>query len=1095
MPHSLLLMPIRMKCKKYYIQGPKKGTIDKFCDLPGAPDNIHYDGQGNYWIGIATEFTAQMELAYKYPFIRKAVMMFSKYIMNPSFAKNGGVIAVDLEGNPIAHYYDPKLSLTSGIKIAIENNNNNNDELNALLKFKEAISNDPHKILSSWNSSNHFCNWHGITCSKREQRVLELNLEGYQLQGFMSPHIGNLSSLQTLNLQNNNFYGKIPPELGHLSRLRLLFLANNSLAGEIPTNLTSCLELRRIYLQGNNLSGKIPMEIGSLKELQWLWLAKNHLSGKIPYSIWNLSSLVVLSLSYNNLEGKIPQNIGNLKHLQILGMVSNKLCGMLPYSLYNVSSLTYISAANNHFNGSLPADMFFSLPRLQLFEIGSNQMSGSIPVSITNATSLRRFDVTNNSFLGKVPSLAKLHDLWWLNFGSNYLGSYSLKDSEFLESLQNCSKLEILDISANNFAGRLPENIANFSDRLREIYLSDNLLFGEIPTTLGNHINLDVLTMELNFFIGSIPTTFVKFQTMKRLDLSYNKISGQIPPFIGNLSQLLELRISNNMLRGNIPPSIGNCKSLEILDLATNNLSGVIPPEVIGLSSLTVLLNLYENSLTGYLPGQVSLLKFIRQLDVSKNYLSGEIPENIGELVNLEYLNLQGNSFNGTIPSSLAMVKSLQHLDLSRNNLSGSIPTALQDLSLLEYLNVSFNMLDGEVPRKGVFGNSTAITLFGNVKLCGGISELKLPQCHGSKQPRHHSFKDIAVMIVSMVAFPVLLCSMFVAYMMRIRKNEPISDSSALNDLFEKVSYQRLHQATNGFSASNLIGSGNFGFVYKGNLASTNKVVAIKVLNLQKKGARASFMAECNALKHISHRNLVKILTCCSSTDHNGREFKALVFKYMENGSLDKWLHPDIERLEVPQTLMSLNQRIRILIDVASAISYLHYECAQPIVHCDLKPSNILLDDNMVAHVGDFGSARFLSKINDKSYKQNIISRINGTIGYTPPEYGLSSEVSKQGDTYSFGILVLEMLTGRRPTEETFQLGHNLHSYVRMAFPDKLLQIVDPILLSIEIEGTTAKKCLYSLFRIGLACSVESPKERMSMECVSRELNLIKNSL
>ncbi|MED6196171.1 hypothetical protein PIB30_044835 [Stylosanthes scabra] len=751
--------------------------------------------------------------------------------------------------------------------------------------------------------------------------------------------------------------------------------------------------------------------------------------------------------------------------------------------------------------------MLFTLPKLQLFEIGDNQMSGLIPSSITNATLLERFDITDNSFFGGVPSLAKLQHLWWLNLGLNYLGSNSAKDSEFLESLQSCSKLEMLSIAINNFRGHLPENIGNFSTLLREVYLGYNLLSGKIPVTLPNLINLDLFTMEFNYFTGTIPTSFWKFQTIETLDLSYNLLSGEIPAIIGNLSHLLELRMSDNMLEGNIPPSIGNCHNLEILDLGNNNLSGMIPSQVISLSSLTILLNLSENSLTGSLSEQVSRLKFIRQLDVSKNHLSGYIPEAIGGLINLEYLNLQGNSFNGTIPSSLALVKSLQHLDLSTNNLSGSIPVALEDMSLLEYLNVSFNKLDGEVPTKGVFKNATAIAVIGNSKLCGGISKLQLPPCQGSRYRKHHNFKLIAV-IVSMVAFLLILSSMFALYKMRKRKNEPFSNSVSVDQL-DMVSYQNLHQATNCFSANNLIGSGHFGSVYKGNLDSTDKAVAIKVLNLQKKGAHRSFIAECNALKSIRHRNLVKILTCCSSTDYKGQEFKALVFKYMENGSLDKWLHPDTESVDVPQTL-SLNQRIRILIDVASAMHYLHYECEQAVIHCDIKPSNILLDNDMVAHVGDFGLARILSTINGTTYEQNSTSGIKGTIGYTPPEYGMGSEASKQGDVYSFGILILEMLTGRRPIEETFENGQNLHSYVKMKLTDKIFQMVDPVILYTEINGTraaaensmgnltlkrsNADKCLHSLFKIGLACSVEPPKERMSMEDVIIELNLINNS-
>ncbi|RHN54523.1 putative protein kinase RLK-Pelle-LRR-XII-1 family [Medicago truncatula] len=200
---------------------------------------------------------------------------------------------------------------------------------------------------------------------------------------------------------------------------------------------------------------------------------------------------------------------------------------------------------------------------------------------------------------------------------------------------------------------------------------------------------------------------------------------------------------------------------------------------------------------------------------------------------------------------------------------------------------------------------------------------------------------------------------------MKKRNQNPSFDSPTIDQL-AKVSYQDLHQGTDGFSDKNLIGSGSFGCVYSGNLVSEVNVVAVKVLNLQKNGASKSFIVECNALKNIRHRNSVKVLTCCSSTNYKGQEFKALVFYYMKNGSLEQWLHPEILNSEHPKTL-DLGHRLNIIIDVASALHYLHQECEQLIIHCDLKPSNVLLNDDMVAHVSDFGIATFVSTIGGTS--------------------------------------------------------------------------------------------------------------------------------
>lgn len=972
----------------------------------------------------------------------------------------------------------------------------NDTDFLALLKFKESISKDSNRILDSWNSSTQFCKWHGITCMN--QRVTELKLEGYKLHGSISPYVGNLSFLTNLNLMNNSFYGTIPQELCSLVQLQKLYLTNNSLVGEIPTNLSSLLNLKDLFLQGNNLVGRIPIEIGSLRKLQRVNIWNNNLTAEIPPSIENLTSLINLNLGSNNLEGNIPPEICHLKNLATISVGINKFSGNLPLCLYNMSSLTLLAVDLNKFNGSLPQKMFHTLPNLKTLFIGGNQFSGPIPTSISNASNLRSFDITQNRFTGQVPNLGKLKDLQLIGLSQNNLGSNSTKDLEFIKSLVNCSKLYVVDISYNNFGGPLPNSLGNMSN-LNNLYLGGNHILGKIPAELGNLANLYLLTVENNRFEGIIPDTFGKFQKLQVLELSGNRLSGNIPAFIGNLSQLFYLGLGDNILEGNIPLSIGNCQKLYHLDLSQNNLRGTIPIEVFSLFSLTRLLDLSGNLLSGSLLQEVGRLENIGKLNFSENNLSGDIPRTIGECVSLEYLYLQGNSFHGVIPTSLASLKGLQHLDLSRNHLSGSIPKGLQNISFLQYFNVSFNMLEGEVPTEGVFQNSSEVAVTGNNHLCGGVSKLHLPPCplKGEKHSKHRDFKLIAV-IVSVVSFLLILLFILTIYCRRKRNKKPYSDSPTI-DLLVKISYEDLYNGTDGFSTRNLIGFGNFGSVYLGTLEFEDTVVAIKVLKLHKKGAHKSFLAECNALKNIRHRNLVKILTSCSSTDFKGQEFKALVFEYMKNGSLESWLHPAKE-IAGPEKTLNLAQRLNIIIDVASAFHYLHHECQQPVIHCDLKPSNVLLDDSMVAHVSDFGIAKLLPSIG-VSLMQNSTVGIQGTIGYAPPEYGMGSKLSVEGDMYSFGILILEMLTARRPTDEMFEDSYSLHNFVKISISNDLLQIVDPAIIRNELEGATGsgfmhsnvEKCLISLFSIALGCSMESPKERMSMVEVIRELNIIKS--
>nr|XP_019704778.2 probable LRR receptor-like serine/threonine-protein kinase At3g47570 [Elaeis guineensis] len=1031
----------------------------------------------------------------------------------------------------------------------------------ALLSFRSLISDDPSGSLTSWNDSLHLCDWRGVTCGSNTRRVTALDLASLGLVGSLSPALANLTYLRRIHLPENKFHGDIPQELGCLPHLRYLNLSSNSLEGGIPASLSHCSHLQTISLDDNKLQGVIPGNLSQCSRLQTVGLSKNMLQGYIPMSFVNLSSLTYLQLSnnsltgaipyfigsmstlnyldlsannfiagippplgnlstlahldlsQNNLEGGIPPSLGKLSSLTFLYLAFNSLSGVIPPALWNLSSLTLFGVGHNKLHGTLPSYVGDALPQLRLFYLYGNQFHGPIPMSFSNTSILERIDLSQNKFSGIIPpSLGRLQGLLTVVLAFNMLEAREATAWSFLDALANCSNLRGLQLDSNMLGGMLPKSVANLSTTLTWLSLGDNQIYGSIPSEIKNLGNLTLLDMGPNLLTGHIPATLGMLQNLHVLDLDGNNFFGKIPMNLGNLTQLNRLYLGFNKLNGNIPTNLGNCQNLEYLSLDYNNLTGSIPVEVLDISSLSILLGLSHNSLTGPLPSTVGSLENLNILDVSENKLSGEIPDRLGECQVMEYLNMRGNFFNGTIPLSLGNLKGLLLLDLSCNNLSGHIPEFLESLRLLQNLNLSFNNLEGEVPKGGVFGNISAISVQGNSKLCGGNSKMNLPPCPIEMPLRRHKsprLKIVISIVVSAILCLILFFYLFAAHHWSRKSRRESSAMISIKDQHMKVSYADLLKATNGFSHSNLIGVGSFGSVYKGIMDhDDHKVVAVKVLNLQQHGASRSFFAECEALRNIRHRNLVKILTSCSSMDYRGNDFKALVFEFFSNGSLEKWLHPESSEQSNSRKL-SLTERLNIAIDVASAVEYLHYHGPKPIVHCDLKPSNVLLSDDMTARVSDFGLARFLNRTISNSFLIPVSSmELKGSIGYVAPEYGLANKVSTNGDVYSFGILLLELFTGKRPTDDLFREGFSLHKLVQMAFPHEVLDIMDPCMVLQEEDGEAsdhtqnwsdirgkAEKCIASVLNVGLLCSKESPIERMQMMDVTGELHAIRDAL
>ncbi|TVT97294.1 hypothetical protein EJB05_57471, partial [Eragrostis curvula] len=748
--------------------------------------------------------------------------------------------------------------------ICVTSYSNETDRL-SLLDFRKAISLDPQEALMSWNESTHFCNWEGVMCSMRiPPRVISLNLMNRGLVGPISPSLGNLTFLKHLVLSQNAFNGYIPPSLGnHLHRLEYLHLDNNKLGGIIP-DFANLSNLMLLHLGQNHLTGQIPVYLPP--RLHNLSLMYNNLTGTIPSSISNITMLKFLDCNYNIIEGTIPTEFGKLSRMQSLEMGVNKLSGSFPNAILNLSSLTSLTLAVNELSGELPSNLGSSIPNLQKLVLAENFFGGRIPHSLfMNASHINHLDMARNNLTGLVPSsIGKLTKLLLVNLEYNQLKASNKKDWEFMYSLANCTELNYFSMAGNSLVGHVPDSLGNLSVQLQTLYLGLNKLSGGFPFGISNFPNLIEITLHDNQFTGVVPEWMGSLKSLQVINIQDNNFSGFIPSSLSNLSQLGYLFLDNNQFDGHLHASFGNLRMLDTLSISSNLISGIIPKEIFGIPTLRQLvLNL--NNLEGELPTEVGNAKQLVKFVISSNKLSGEIP----------------NTF-GSIPVSLGNISNLHVLNLSRNNLTGSIPLSLGNLPLLEYLDLSFNHLRGEVPTHGIFCNVTYLRIHGNPSLCGGAKDLHLQTCstmHLKPILQKKSIVKKVVMPLGVMMSVAIVVSVMLTWIGKQRSKSVTQPS--FDQKYPKVSYNDIARATDDFSSSRLINKGRFSAVYQGKLFQGRIMVAIKVFSLETKGAPKSFIAECSALRNMRHRNLVPILTACSSIDSDGNDFKALVYEFM----------------------------------------------------------------------------------------------------------------------------------------------------------------------------------------------------------------------
>ncbi|XP_059661324.1 leucine-rich repeat receptor-like serine/threonine-protein kinase At1g17230 [Cornus florida] len=924
----------------------------------------------------------------------------------------------------------------------------------------------------------------------------ELYLCENYMYGKIPEEVGNLKLLEELVIYSNNLTGMIPLSIRKLKSLRIIRAGLNLLSGPIPAAISECESLEVLGLAQNKLEGAFPVELQRLKNLTNLILWQNLLSGEIPPEIGNFSSLQLLALHDNSFSGSLPKELGKLTRLRRLYIYTNQLNGTIPWELGGCRSAIEIDLSENLLSGFIPKELG-QIPNLRLLHLFENLLQGSIPKELGQLKQLQKLDLSINNLTGTIPF--EIQNL-------TYLGDLQLFDNHLEGNIPPLigakSNLSILDLSANNLIGSIPAYLCKFQ-KLMFLSLGSNRLAGNIPHGIKTCNSLVQLMLGDNLFTGSLSVELSKLHNLSALELYQNRFSGLIPPEIGQLGILERLLLSDNYFVGHIPPEIGKLVHLVTFNISSNRLSGSIPHELGNCIKLQRL-DVSRNWFTGYLPNQLGKLVNLELLKLSDNRLSGPIPSTLGALARLTELQMGGNIFSGSIPVELGQLTTLQiALNISHNILSGSIPDNLRNLQMLESLylndnqlvgeipasigelmsllvcNLSNNNLVGTVPNTPVFRRMDSSNFDGNNGLCWPGSYHCHPSTTPSFTPKSSWLKDGSSKekIVSVVSVIVGLISLtfIVSVCWAIKRRRPAFVSledqlkpDMLDSYYspkEGFTYQDLMEATGNFSECAVIGKGACGTVYKA-MMGDGMVIAVKKLKSRGEGGSvdSSFQAEISTLGKIRHRNIVKLYGFCYHQDSN-----LLLYEFMSKGSLGEQLHGTGQTCP-----LDWNARYRIALGAAEGLCYLHYDCKPQIIHRDIKSNNILLDEMLQAHVGDFG----LAKLVDFPYSKSM-SAVAGSYGYIAPEYAYTMKVTEKCDIYSFGVVLLELITGRSPVQPLDQ-GGDLVTWVRRSIHDVVptSKIYDKRL---DLSSKRTIEEMFLVLKIAVFCTSTSPLNRPTM--------------
>ncbi|KAI3951485.1 hypothetical protein MKX01_018601 [Papaver californicum] len=896
-----------------------------------------------------------------------------------------------------------------------------------MIKLSNSVNN------KSWNSTTepNPCLWEGVNCSTVgvNSFVTHISLSGLGLSSsdFLT-ELCQIDSLEVLDVSVNSL-SSIPdvfiPDCGKLNGLKMLNFSQNKLSGVLP-NLTGFASLVSLDLSMNSLTGNLDGLIGKFKVLEKLELSRNHFEGTIPDELFSFQNLTLVDLSGNNISGVLSNSIGNLSKLNTLLLSSNNLSGEIPKSLSNIKTLTRLAANQNSFTGMIPSGIS---QYVQSLDLSFNHLFGPIPIDLLSPPKLEYVDLTNNSLVGPIP-----------------------------------------------------EDLSTTLIRLR---LGSNLLNGSIPSaTIGKLLQLTYLELGNNNLSGEIPVELGNCVKLALLDLSQNNLSGSLPKELGNLRQLQVMKLQSNRVFGDIPDQISQLQNMLVLNISQNSLTGSIPSAI---SSLTKLLNinLNDNKLNGSIPDSISILNSLLELQLGENCLSGRIPK---LPPNLQIaLNLSRNCFEGTIPETLGELKALEVLDISNNKFSGNVPEFLTEMGFLTRLLLSNNHLSGNLPS---FQSFVVVDFSGNKGLVNSTTT------HTSTLPTNNTArnKKISVPIVILITVISVVLGATIALtivLLVTKKYYRVNDENTYSE--EQISLpqilnghlltaNRIHRSNIDFTEAMKSVSNTTNIVIKNRFSTYYKAVMpcgrdyyVKKLNWDDNilhlGSREKFTKELEILGRLNNSNVMVPLAYGLTADS-----AYLFYEYAQKGTLFEVLHGNLGKA------LDWTSRYSIAVGIAQGLVFLHGCSSGSILLLDLSSRSIFLKSLKEPQIGDIE----LVELIDPSKNTGSLSTVAGSVGYIPPEYAYTMRLTVPGNVYSFGVILLELLTGKLAVSEGIELAKWAlsNSTDREAWD----QILDP---TVSKTSSWAQSQMLSVLKLALGCVSISPGARPNMK---NALNMLVNA-